>query len=352
MNRPTLADVQADYAVLDRLRLEDIPGGAVVLTEDFPPPRNRKLEFSGDRNTGLEKVPVTGSLRMAWQLLRACGAGDSLLLNQVERPAQWACILQNLLPLRRRAIALYDVFIDSPSALRRLAVRMQIEGATVNVLFSRRQVELYAARFRMPRDRFVFIPYQASHSKRPPVVLPDGGYVFAGGHSARDYRTLCAAAEGTGVPVKVVCGDDRPFAGVRIPANVERVRAQEPEFTRLMAAARFSVMPLTAGRDRGYGEQTILNSFWHGRTMVALDDVSASDYITEGVDGHVLAPGDVEGLRRRLVELWNDPARAAVMGAAGQKRVREHFSHDHFVHRMKALAMILAAGREPIANSR
>ena len=171
MIRPTLADVQADYTVLDRLRLEDIPGGAVVLTEDFPPPRNRKLAFSGDRKTGLEKVPVTGSLRMAGQLLRACGPGDSLLLNQVERPAQWACILQNLLPLRRRAIALYDVFIDSPSALRRLAVRMQIEGATVNVLFSRRQVELYAARFRMPRDRFVFIPYQASHSKRPPVVL-------------------------------------------------------------------------------------------------------------------------------------------------------------------------------------
>ena len=42
MTRPTLADVQADYTVLDRLRLEDIPGGAVVLTEDFPPPRNRR----------------------------------------------------------------------------------------------------------------------------------------------------------------------------------------------------------------------------------------------------------------------------------------------------------------------
>ena len=53
---------------------------------------------------------------------------------------------------------------------------------------------------------------------------------------------------------------------------------------------------------------------------------------------------NINGLRARLQSLWPNPAACARMGLAGQQRVRDHFHHDHFVHRMKMLTLALAAG--------
>ena len=128
-----------------------------------------------------------------------------------------------------------------------------------------------------------------------------------------------------------------------MPEEINLKPVVEPEFTRMMAGSRFVIMALAAGRDRGYGEQTILNSWWHGRAVVVADDVSASDYITDGEDGYVLDPEDVEGLRSRIVELYNDPAKAEAMGRKGREKVRNHYHHTHFLHRMKLITLALAA---------
>jgi glycosyltransferase involved in cell wall biosynthesis len=348
-----LEAVRADPFRLDALAPERFLGHTLIVHEDLP---------GGAGLRRLDPPARSGwaaDLRFALRLWRACGPRDALLLNQVDRFAVLACLLNRFWPGRRRRIALYDVFIDTPSAWRRRVVRWMVQGADLNVVFSRRQVAAYARRFGLPSDRFFFLPYQASHSKRPPVELageavtvsvggetrsfPRSGYVFSGGNSARDYRTLAEAVRGTGIPVVVVSTDDRLFAGLELPPEITRLRAVEPDFTRLMAGARLGVMCLTPGRDRGYGEQTILNTFWHACPMVAADDVSAADYIEEGVTGHVLAPGDAAGLRARLLDLWADPVRCRALGAAGQAKVRERFHHDHFVRRLVCLGLALAA---------
>lgn len=340
-----------NYTLLDSVELEELSGGRCLTYENFP---------VGDE----ERIPppppdMLGAWNWARRMLGRCGHRDALLLNQVDRGAQWACILNSLQPAaRRKKLVLYDVFIDTPHAWKRPLISRMVAGATVNVLFSRRQVKDYAAHFRMGEERFAFLPYQSSHSKRDPVVMdqpfivPDGrggerrvkpdSYVFAGGNSAREYETLITAAEQTGVPVVICTSRPELVRNGNLPENVLWLSTPEPGFTRLMAGSRFGVLPLTAGRIRGYGEQTILNSFWHARTLIALDDVSASDYIREDEDGILLAPGDVDGLARSMKDLWENPDRCRAMGAAGHQQVADHFHHRNFLHRMTAITRILA----------
>jgi len=362
-----LEQVLADYRVLDRLTPGDVPGVRCLTYEDFPVPDDCRLP-----------APPPGgwpALKTALAWWRACGPRDALMLNAVDRTAQWMCILNAWWPGRRRRLVLYDVFIDTPSPLKRRFVRWMVRGASLNVLFSRAQVDHYARIFDLPKDRFAFVPYQASHSKRPPVCVDEpwefrtgkspaqcapfvgdspanapevvhhfepGTYVFAGGNSAREYKTLCAAAARTGIPVIITSTHPALFSGIDVPPNVRLISVNEPEFTRVMAGARFVVLPMTAGRSRGYGEQTILNSFWHGRPVIALDDVSASDYIAEGVDGVVLPPLDEDGLVRAMSDLWENPARTSEMGHAAHQKVREHYTHAHFIHRLVLLTLCTA----------
>ena len=287
------------------------------------------------------KLPGVGDFLFAIRLMRSVRGTQALLLNQVDRCAQWACLLNGLLG-RPKKVVLYDVFFSTPSAFRRRVVQRMVEGATWNVVFSEAQVGGFAGEFGLPEERFVHVPYQSSHSKRPPLEEPAGDYVWAGGNSARDYATLIEAVKGAGIPVRITSTLPEVAALAEEVSEVTLAPAREPEFTTLMAQSRFVVLPLTAGRVRGYGEQTILNSWWHGRAVLALDDVSAADYVSGSGGGEVLGPGDVDGLRERLLAWWREEEGTAAKGMAGQEWVRTRYTHDHFKRRMVAVTRLCA----------
>ena len=73
-----------------------------------------------------------------------------------------------------------------------------------------------------------------------------------------------------------------------------------------------------------------------GRPVVAYRVDSAPEAVTEGVTGHLVAPGDYAGAAARIAELLLDPARARRMGAAGRERVGE-FDADLMVRQQEEL---------------
>ena len=79
---------------------------------------------------------------------------------------------------------------------------------------------------------------------------------------------------------------------------------------------------------------------WHGRPVVIADNVSASDYISNGVDGFIVPAGNAEQVRRRVLELWEDPALAARMGEAARGKVARFYTHDQWKTRMQVLAAL------------
>ena len=131
-----------------------------------------------------------------------------------------------------------------------------------------------------------------------------------------------------------------------MPPNVIVLSAKEPAFARLMAASAFVVVSTQAGLATGTAEATVCNAMWHGKPVIAANDVSLSDHIDEGVTGYVLPPGDVEALRSRIVALWSDRERVREMGRRAHEHVATRLTHEHFVWRLNRLARLIASASE------
>jgi glycosyltransferase involved in cell wall biosynthesis len=171
--------------------------------------------------------------------------------------------------------------------------------------------------------------------------MPVGDYIFSGGDSERDYATLFKAVDGLPIPVVVSTSKASVLKGLSIPENVIVVRAMEPAFERLMAGSRIVVVPINKTIVRGAGEGTFINAMWHGRPLIAADNVAASDYIEDGTDGFVVPAGDAEALRHRIIQLWNDRDFAERMAEAGRQKVTDFYTHKQFKQRMVKLALLL-----------
>jgi glycosyltransferase involved in cell wall biosynthesis len=71
-----------------------------------------------------------------------------------------------------------------------------------------------------------------------------------------------------------------------------------------------------------------IEGFEAGRPAVASDTGGISEWLTHGVSGLLVRPGDSRALARALNELLADPQRQLEMGAAGRAHVHERFSRE------------------------
>jgi|SRR5689334_8317423 len=158
--------------------------------------------------------------------------------------------------------------------------------------------------------------------------------------------TQCAIL---GSPLLVIVSAANPnvFTTLDIPENVILLSARVPAeaFARLMAASSFVVVPVNPGLVRGAGEATVVNAMWHGRATICADDICAFEYVQEAVTGYVTPPGEVANLRERIIELRNDPEKAAAMGCAARQIAVADLTSEHFCRRLRALGSILAASK-------
>ena len=74
-----------------------------------------------------------------------------------------------------------------------------------------------------------------------------------------------------------------------------------------------------------------IEAFAAGRPVVASDTGGVRDWLTEGIDGLAVAPGDVAALAGALDRLLGDEALCERMGAAGRAGVGERFERSHHV---------------------
>jgi glycosyltransferase involved in cell wall biosynthesis len=268
---------------------------------------------------------------------------DSLRAALIEhdRSTVLFCLLRSLARTKGK-IVLFGFHLYPSSGLRKILLRRAIAAADVCVVWSRRIGEHYSRELDLPPEHFVVVPYKANHSQWPREArLFSADYVFAGGDSERDYRTLLEAVEGLSIPVLISTTNPAYTRGTRIPANVVLLRVQEPYFQRLMMAARLVVIPLLAGRLRGAGEGSLVNAMWHGRPVICADDVSAPEYIENGIDGLVVPPGDAGALRSAILSLWEQREQAEAMGRAARAKMERGHDHRLFCERLVKLGCLL-----------
>jgi glycosyltransferase involved in cell wall biosynthesis len=73
------------------------------------------------------------------------------------------------------------------------------------------------------------------------------------------------------------------------------------------------------------------------KPVVSFDIDGAAEVVKDGETGFLLAPKDVEGLKRAVIRLLQDRERAASMGARGRELVKEKFSRETMVREIYQL---------------
>jgi glycosyltransferase involved in cell wall biosynthesis len=93
--------------------------------------------------------------------------------------------------------------------------------------------------------------------------------------------------------------------------------------------AAFDVFVLPSGNEGT--PVTAIEALASGCPVVATRVGGVPDVVTDGEDGCLVEPGDVEGLAARLAQLANDPALRATMGVAGRERMRSRYAVDRLI---------------------
>jgi len=365
MNKITLEQVREDCYVLDTVNFE-IPENVELLSH------LRFTSVSGINTTIIEpnvfvklfrRFPMLFTLLWAIQIFSRIGP-RAVFIADGSGGALWLFIgLLNRMPFfRKRSLLCYDLFVEyllgTEKRLRffpflkfktkwkEVIAKNAILGYDLIVQWSKKQVETHASYYHIPKEKFIFLPFKANHSKHSMYDIPMDNFVFSGGNSKRDYKTLVDAVRGTGIPVIISATSPKVRQQIDAIPNVIVLGAPEPAFAQLQAACRFSVVSTINDGTKGAGETNMCNAMWHGKPVIAADDKSATDYIIEGETGFIVPCGDTELLRKRILELWNNPERCKEMGNNAHAHVVKCFTHFQLIQRLLRLALVLGQERQ------
>ena len=205
--------------------------------------------------------------------------------------------------------------------------------------YSQLQESHLTARLKMRGEHVRLIPFQVDEQFFTPAPAPIAGTgVVSVGREMRDYPTLFAALESTGIPVTVVASSPWSKRADRtenrtIPANVTvRRNVTNGALRDLYRDAAVVVVPLM-NVDWPAGITALLEAQACGRPVV----ISASDGIVDSVEpgSAVVVPcGDPAALREAIIRLIERPSEAAAMAERGRTGVLRDRTLTHWVGRI------------------
>jgi glycosyltransferase involved in cell wall biosynthesis len=196
------------------------------------------------------------------------------------------------------------------------------------------EIEYYSKLLNIPRDKITFssLGWYDMASTLDISERETGDYIFAGGRSGRDYRTLFEAMSGLDAQLIV---NARKFnvQGLDCPPNVT-IHGFMPlrEYYARVARAQFVVLPL---QDTPYavGLGHIVQTMSAGKALIATRTASTVDYIEDGQTGILVAPYDAQEMRSAVTYLLTHPEKAKAMGQKARQRYEEEYTFAAFAKR-------------------
>ncbi len=191
-------------------------------------------------------------------------------------------------------------------------------------------------------ERTSVLPYGIDHCFYTPTAgeAASASIASVGEIRSRDYATLFAAMEGIPARMTVAASgnwyarEKKTRLQGRIPENVTVAgRLASVELRQLYSRSRFVVVPVY---DQIYsaGLTSILEASAMGRAVITTRSRGLADFVSDGVTGLVVEPGDVQGLRDAIRYLLAHPSEARRMGANARQRVEERQNLDLYVQEM------------------
>jgi glycosyltransferase involved in cell wall biosynthesis len=213
-------------------------------------------------------------------------------------------------------------------------------------------------RIGFPAERVYLIRHYVDQVFYSPRSAEDD-MICAVGAEMRDYATFVEATRETGVRCHIasdhvrVPGRWRLLNDRRVPVSnlisttdtlITQGRLPLPELRDLYARSRFVVVPLLPS-DTDNGVTVILEAMAMGKPVICSRTRGQVDVIQEGVTGLYVPVGDATALRRAILSLWSEPARAREMGRSARAWVEKHHTLEKFTATARSAAEAALDGR-------
>lgn len=279
------------------------------------------------------------SLPWSWRLFRESRHFDAVVTG-AEHAGQMFALMQSL--FRTKSSRRVHVMIDFPWAsapsplvlfLKRIQMKIAIRAIDqIFALASPEEEERFSKALGVPREkfRFVLFHYWPSICQEP---VSEGDYVFSGGNTSRDYRTVLRAVSGTPYHTIICTRETSCFRGMEIPSNVEVTSVTPSRFDELMAGARVVVVALPEREIHTGGHTVIANALRLGKPLIVLGRDEYKSYLEPGKTGLLLAPGDSESLRAAIDHIFTDAEFARSLGR-NARQAAAAFSPEIFFERV------------------
>lgn len=301
-------------------------------------------------NWHTRKLKVTGAfewVRLTVQLLRGMRRrGDGGVITVFPQLAAlvglWKRLTRGTYP-----VVAYFFNTNEYTGIRRRLTRFAARGVDAFVVHTVVEGDAYSRWLGIDRGRFVFIHMQKPDMARQfppdPSVAP---FIYATGSGVRDYATFFEAARTVEAPFIVTPGH-RVVQGLRWPDHVDvRVDVPSSVARTLFGQASLLVIPMgTSGAVAG--TVTIVEALRFGLPMVVTERSGIADYLSDGDNCRLVAPGDAEAMSKVIDELWHDPTERARLAAAARRFGDLWTSDESAGWRLDALLSALEAGSPP-----
>ncbi len=87
---------------------------------------------------------------------------------------------------------------------------------------------------------------------------------------------------------------------------------------------------------------TLIESFAHGRTVIASQIGGMTEIVTNEIDGYTFSPGNVEQLREHMLWMTKHRQQSVEMGLAGRRKVETEFNpENHYQQLMRVYQKVL-----------
>lgn len=284
------------------------------------------------------------------RLLRGRGKADAVVTmgSRVSFLYGLACALAGLDSKQ----VMMEVFPDFPARasagqrLKRAAFRFVAKRARGVVAAAAAEADELAARFGLPREKVPFVPLYATVSPEEAAGAEDGGFVFSGGRSWRDWKTLAAAADGVELPFVLAVGGDAEVPG-NVPANVKVFREMPlAEYRERLRSARIVAVPLVPVA-RSTGQVALLEAMAYGKPIVASGVAGVADYVEDGRNALVVPPEDPAAMREAIRRLAEDGALRARLGEAARADASGRYAMEPYAGRLMDAVRRLAPPERP-----
>lgn len=148
----------------------------------------------------------------------------------------------------------------------------------------------------------------------------DGGYIFAGGYSGRDYESLFIAIDGTGIPLKVAV--NKPGLIKKYPKECElHVGIPVSDFINMASGSTFVVLPLDSGRN-SFGLTSLVQSIKLGKAVVTTNRRSIDWYVDHGKTGFRVNPHDIDQYRKFIKILWSNNGKLSELSKGANAKMK------------------------------